>query len=1092
VVGKGPLRACASGSAGPSGWRLLTPSGAAVTAELYAACYLTPQTAWTAASLPRLGGAPDRPACSLTVLLTRSPLPAEETIRPLISRALLSATVSLALTESERDAAQAALGAPVTALFARSGTLQWLDESGRLLARADAHGLEPSAVLSTWVADEHAVALVDCLTGAGEAGLLRMALRLPVTASAAALELSLDRTRVAEALRLASKDGKLARTEASRVFGNLLLGEEIAGAGRRPTPVVAALAAQLCELLADMLEPELDNPDTLVLHDDATLLPESLSATVPAIRGTQDVVFERALSDVLAPACAVRNNTITFVAPTTNGVGLTPVPPRTPGAKRDVARPLPLAARQNQAVSLALAMTPALTHKPSAAELVASDLTTPIAQSERVRWWAAHDLVVPYADGSGEGPMVADPAATSYPDHHNPTASWAAPNYTLVVPNPNDDPATSAFLFSFHQEGLSGPGALRPGIDASIRFTVQLTDAPIGGQRPVVTTGESALLLIPFRNPTSGVTDVQTVAGDVTADAKTLRVNIRLADDIARLAYGALAYPGFQSKPALLKLSLSFRAWRLLPSNAHVVVGGKIAPVEIAEPEAAAADGVQVTFNPHRLEIQQRSLRVRLVPEGEGSGTRERDVTGLAPVRATHARELSPAALRLPATPLVATPQLIAHPWDGGLGGRPAYVQQTVVREQTIEVLFPCNQLGGLYRQQNADGTDHAVGCQDVLRLGEIAYRLYEELPNLRAERYRVFRSLAQPGRFLLLPARYRITRFGPNEPSDRAYRPTALLYGLLQPDPTQNRYYLTATLEPDVAPFEREALIEQLMPLSPAGMTPLLHLPTDPVCTSERSYQWALPGGLSTPEVTQLQNGFQISVSSGLEDALLLTEVIEHNGLVGSVTFALPDGMNLVSELRLDSVITGPYLEGPLRLTPTSGGIFVENPTERAIDVLELRSRSGFVTVNHTLQAGGRLTAASPGGDDVVVAFLAHDDPMTLQQLGIFVEDVTADVVYVNLVDLEAHGLTSLDVFCHLQGASEAFTTTLGDRQSAKVELTLPITDYLRNQILLYQVKTTPTSGTPSVSDWISWDLAKQGAVISITWDAISGATVG
>lgn len=1076
-------------STGPPGWRRLALAEFAGN-RFYAARSLTPEAGWTVLSTPRLAGPFDRPACAVTVLLARSPLPSEETIRPLISRALLTATVDVGLTEAERDTAQAVLAGPVQNAFARKGAIEWFDQRGSLLAHVDAYGLEPSAQISTWVADELARALVDCVTGPGDAGLIRAVLRFPVAAAAAAFQLSLDRARVTSALRLQAVDGVVTRTQAESVLGELLFDESVKGASDQATPVIAVLAAHLCELLTDVLEPDLDDSERLLLHDDPTQLPRTLSLSVPAIRGTQDVVFETSLSEVLTPARAVSDRIVTLVALGTHEPPLETVPPRKRSPRRrEPGASLPLIARKERLVSLSLAVTPALANRPSAAELVTSDVTMPLAQSARVRWWAAHDVVAPEREDIGEGPIVDDPNATTYPDHENANI-WAAPDYRLVVPNPNDDPTTSPFLYSFSQQGTSQ--SLRPGIDATIRITLHAEEAP-AGQQPIATSGETALLLIPFREPTSGETIVQSAIGDVRRDGATLRIEVRLADDVARLAYGALAYAGFQDEPAQLKLAASFRAWRPVPPEAHVVFGGKLAPIALRthdDPVVPIPD--QVLFDPHRLEIAQHSQRIRLIPGGNGNGLRERGLTDLASVRRTRARDLDePQARRLPAAALVAKPELIGGGRIGTNGQRPRYGQQTVVREQVIDLLFPCNELGGLYRQRQADGSEQAVGCQDILRLGEIVYRLYEQVTDLQSERYSIFRALAQPGRFLLLPARYRITRYGPSEPSDRAFRPAALLYGLLQPDPTQNRYYLTATLEPDVAPFERQAIIDRLVTITPAGVTPSLHLPTDPVCAAERTYQWALPSGLSMPEVTQLQNGFQVSVSSGLDNALLLTELIEHSGLQGSVSFALPDGMTLVSDLCLDSVITGPYLGGPLRLTPAAGEMLVENPTERAIDVLELRGGEGSVAVNQTIPPSGRITTAKPTGDGHIVArFRAHDEPMSLKQMRVFVEDVIADVIFVNLIDFKAHDLTAVEVFCHLQGESEAFTATLGERQSAKIELTLPITDYLQKQILLYQVKTTPSSGTASVSDWLSWDIARQGCVISITWEATAGTT--
>jgi hypothetical protein len=269
--------------------------------------------------------------------------------------------------------------------------------------------------------------------------------------------------------------------------------------------------------------------------------------------------------------------------------------------------------------------------------------------------------------------------------------------------------------------------------------------------------------------------------------------------------------------------------------------------------------------------------------------------------------------------------------------------------------------------------------------------------------------------------------------------------------------------------------------------MEPVLDLPTDPVCAAARDYQWVLPTGFETPEILQIQDGFQVSVSVGLDDALLLTQLIEHTGFHGGVTFTLPDGSKLSAELTLDTIVTGPLAGGPLTLRSTGTGTEIGNPTERAIDVLELRDGTTVVPVNQTLASGGKTTVATPTGAGAVAVFTAHTDPMTLAQIGVFVEDVTADVAFVNLISFANHDLVGLEVNARLQGQNDVYSATLAEGQTATRKLTLPLDSYLQGQVLLYQVAATLEHAAPFVTAWQSWDLAKQGCVISLTWDAIA-----
>jgi hypothetical protein len=1070
------------------GWlevALPAPGREAASSVFFAARRLTSSAAWIVLSPPRLVVDGDQPRLSLTILLAREPRAGEQTIRPLVTGGLFNASVTAAATAADRTELGRRLGGPVSGAFARTAVAEWVDSEGRSVVQAPAHGLDPTGVLSASLDAEHTMALADALAGVSGGGVVRMALRLPTQTPMTRVRLELDPAEVVEALRARAtgEPPSVAVGEAEAALAELLLAGKIGGAADQPTPVVAALAAQLRARLGDVLEPDLADRSTLLVSAGPTALGRELALEIPAARGVQDLVLERDLVDLVEPALGNRDRLVRLFAPDVAGT-LQPVPPRTHGTRARALGPIRLAERGGRAVAIPLAVTPDLGRKPLASQLVASDMVQPLARKGRVDWVLANDLVVP---SNGEpvpgGPEVHDPAAPTYPDHANPAASWAAPQFTLVPAQANADPQTSPFLYSFSQVGMTGPGSLKPGLDASIRMTVASV-APAGGA-PIAGAETSALLMIPFRDAGTGATALQTVAGEITPSGGNLRVDVRVADDTARLAYGALAYPGFQAQPAQLKLATSFRAWvPLPPGRVEFASGGKIATLELGPEQTRRPPEIEnPRFDPATFEIEQQGLRFRLVPDGNPA-PRVRDVVRFSRSRSVRESELLEAIGRRPHSALMIRPGLATDPERHGR--LPSFALQTIVREQTLDVLFPCSELGGLYRQRTDQG-EQAVGCQDVLKLGEIHYRLYEELTALRTDAYHVHRSLTQPGRFLLLPTRYRITRYGPGEPTDRAYRPAAMLYGLLQPDPTQNRYYLTATLEPDVAPFQRAALIESLRPLSPAGLQPVLDLPTDPVCAASRSYQWVLPGGFATPEVLQIQDGFQVSVSIGLDDALLLTQLIEHSGLHGSVTFALPDATSLTSELTLDTIVTGPLAQGPVTLRSTGAGTEVGNPTERAIDVLELRDGATVVPVNQTLASGGKTTVPTPTGAAAVAVFTAHADPMTLAQIGVFVEDVTADVAFVNLISFANHDLVGLEVNARLQGQNEVYTAALAEGQTATRKLTLPLDSYLQGQVLLYQVAATLVHAAPFVTAWQSWDLAKQGCVISLTWDAIA-----
>jgi hypothetical protein len=163
------------------------------------------------------------------------------------------------------------------------------------------------------------------------------------------------------------------------------------------------------------------------------------------------------------------------------------------------------------------------------------------------------------------------------------------------------------------------------------------------------------------------------------------------------------------------------------------------------------------------------------------------------------------------------------------------------------------------------------------------------------------------------------------------------MIYALVADNPTNNAYWLSATLEPDLPESERAELELALALLSPHGTSPALDFPTDPVVNAALSYRWALPEGFSTPTVQALWNSFQVDISSPLGQAVAVKELVEHSGVRGAVTFTLSDGLSLVSELVLDASPVGPWDGGPVPAQVEAGHATLKNAIGLAVDVVGL-----------------------------------------------------------------------------------------------------------------------------------------------------------
>src|SRR5262249_48894551 len=125
------------------------------------------------------------------------------------------------------------------------------------------------------------------------------------------------------------------------------------------------------------------------------------------------------------------------------------------------------------------------------------------------------------------------------------------------------------------------------------------------------------------------------------------------------------------------------------------------------------------------------------------------------------------------------------------------------------------------------------------LRLGEISYRQYEELTGLAHTLFRIYRSLQQPGHFLVVPTTYRIARYAASQ--DRAYRPALMVYVTVDPTaPTNNRVNLRTTLIPAFPLHVRRELVGRLQAYA-SGFTPVLEYPTDIPLASLPTPQWTI-----------------------------------------------------------------------------------------------------------------------------------------------------------------------------------------------------------------------------------------------------------
>jgi hypothetical protein len=753
----------------------------------------------------------------------------------------------------------------------------------------------------------------------------------------------------------------------------------------------------------------------------------------------------------------------------------------------------------------ALALTPDRRLSPSAHALLGSEVVQPVS----AHTWAAADIVLDPIQGAilESFPVVDDPGAAIWPDRAS-SRRFYAPSFELRLPDPSDPVETSAFAFALTRTGTTAdPGV--PAMSATVRFTVDLArsgavDAALAAagspQAVAVSLGNlSARLDVPFHDGATGELRVQSFVARTEATAASLTVTVDLMGECVRLVYGALSYAGFQKssagepEPPRLVIAYAFTAY--VPAAAlplRLACHDKVAAVPLVTGHAA----LPVVLRGPVLDVASATLHVR------GAATaleRERPrAAGRGPAQLATVHRLQPVAA-LPVAHAVAQPApqpavvavapLALSPVALAALRTPRYATRTIVREERVDVVLDCATYGALY-VQNTDHGQVAIGCSDVLKLGQLEYRLYDEVHALAAATHRVFRSLRQPCRFLVAPATYRVTRYGPGEPEERRYRPVALIYALVGASPEESTYWFTATLEPDLPADVRAKLLADLAPLSPHGTAPVLEFPTDPGVDAEISYAWALPPGVEVPSVAALWNALQVSVSTGLHEGVVLKELIEHSGLRGAATFKLGDGLAFSAQLVLDTVVAGPWEGGPVPATLDGARALVKNQILQAVDVIAVQATRGGalqrVPFARRLAPGEEASVDLGSAADAAYAITAPPAPATLAELAVFEEDVATTVHFVNQVSLANHELSALSVRARIEGSACEYEASLEDLATASLEVAFPLTTHLQGQTLEYLLSATPVSGAVRRGPWLSWDLAAAGTVIGVTADQL------
>ncbi|CAN5307921.1 hypothetical protein BH10PSE16_BH10PSE16_02140 [soil metagenome] len=1014
---------------------------------------------------PRLVPGKTSPKFSLVLLLSRAPAAGEDSIRPLLMSAYLG--MELDYRAPPETATATGQQSQVSPIFARQARVSLHAPGQPAFAVASLSAPLLRGALHTPLTRDQTLAVLDALNGEpdGQQGGLELKAHIEYRAAAPAASFSLDLSpaELWDQLKAVAVDGALSEPSFRQVFGQLNLQPD-AFAEFRQACQCLLVPSQEGALLGRRPAPGASRLSRLSEGEGGGMRQLDVACALQAVLG-------HALSPADRAAC------ISVVGPSGNLQGgplLETLTRSTSRATRgSVGMGAMLAGSKIQTVAATLqpSVRPSATSHLIATEAiriqepvstttatVSSPALSPVSQVSHYMLPEAVFLTPAFM--AVLLPILDDLNAPLLSDKNNPSLRWYLPAIALMRPAPNEAPDSIPFLLELERIGTSASG--RPAIRARLRFTLELSlpsaaSAALAANpqltaRMIEPVEPSVTLSIPYIDETSGALQRATCRGVTARAGNRLVVTVELMNDAARTASGSLSTPGFPSDAARLEVAFHFSCYAAVFNRPQLVLGGKISSAVLLAKSRDDADAILVASGGREFVVR---------PSSAYKVTQNLTLAG----RIT----TSDAAIAMPS--------------------KLDYAQRTTIRQQSLEVFFACAELGAFYREKQAAATV-SIGCAEAYRLGQASSLTYQEMAALNRPSYRVFRNLRQPGRFLLVPLAYEVTRYAPGTP-EREYRPALIVYAALDAErPDNNRIRFEAMLGPSLSPYEVEDLRRRLL-LEAAS--PVLELPN--MLAQRTEFSWNLT---ATPPIEAVTSAtpdcLHTALSTDLASALLLKTLIQNTGLSGSARFTLEDGSVVTSALSMHlGRITGPWGFGPVTVQSRGATLQLTNRIEGSMVVKDVYLFSGAgepvrVPVEATLAPGASLDVTAPGA---YAAAYADADPLadgspTFEEVRAMIEEIQCNVVFLDVVNYENHGLTRIDIDARLQGVPGVFRVGMDSRRGA-VNFLLPLTTYLATRMVEFQLTKVFAAKPDEVLPWRGWDMETASNIVTITSDMMS-----
>ena len=683
-------------------------------------------------------------------------------------------------------------------------------------------------------------------------------------------------------------------------------------------------------------------------------------------------------------------------------------------------------------------------------------------------------------------PIVKDELEAVWMDSVDAKKIWYMPEYKIEVPSQTNNASNSPFLLSFEKIGTDNTGrpVLRGEVKISLLATVpaaaeaKTLSAALSRLTPVIVQSQHFVLKLPFMESNGTPKTSEISPSEIVSTNNRIELTFLLTNDWIRNCYGVLSIEGFQPTKATININTCFRGL------------GAVQKMNLVLLPAAAFLQLDLVKNDTAIKSAAFNVTNRTLTIGDTQVKYADTDAKRAPAKkAGYAGKVAMINAASVANTLVVKP---GNELPAKVEEAEQLVERSFGKTQETEVFFPCKDFGQFYLEESSDGIPKAIGCYEPYRMGEIKFRLYDEIATLTTPYYKVHRSLQSPDHFLIQPTRYRVTRFDATHP-EMAFKACVHMYGAID---EQNNFQnsvcvLDLSLDPDIPVYAFHLLKQELK--KQCNKKAVIEFPGEVM--EDAVFTLSLPEGTKV-NTLNLGRTIQLTISIDIMEVLTLQSMLKNGVINGKASYTMADKTVYDVNLNPDTAnITGPWENGPLEIEKSNGIIKFNNNTEKTVQLEKIIRTDNdsndmeTFTVNKTLLPGESASIDTINTISVFIPDCVVQPKLSdLDESWVFMNDLSCQVIISTPIDLPAQNITSIDVEASVvDGPVKIYTGLLTTADPAfQFESYISLTKVSGPRMVSYRTRVN-TSTASEFSEWKQWSVKEQGNIINLTSDLLS-----